>query len=79
MSVPITAGFGAMSKAKAIGEGMASHQALLFLVGAVSSAVVGYLATGFLSRYLARPSLGVFAYYRLALAAVVVALLPVAR
>lgn len=41
--------------------------------------VVGYLAIRFLLRYLARHSLGVFSYYRFALAAVVVALLLVAR
>ncbi|MDQ3438303.1 MAG: undecaprenyl-diphosphate phosphatase [Actinomycetota bacterium] len=83
MSVPITAGFGALSKAKTMGEGMGEgmgpDQALLFPVGAILSAVVGYLATGFLLRYLARPTLRVFAYYRFALAAVVVALLLVAR
>ena len=61
ISVPVAAGFGVLSKAKATGKRWGSHQALLFLVGAVSSAVVGYLAIGFLSRYLARPTLRVFA------------------
>ena len=35
MSVPIAAGFEALSKAKATGGRMAFHQALLFLLGAV--------------------------------------------
>jgi len=43
----------------------------IFLVGIVSSAVVGYLSIRFLLRYLATNRLDVFAYYRLALAAIV--------
>ncbi len=43
----------------------------LFVVGVVSSAVVGYLAIRFLLRFLATHRLDVFAYYRLALAAAV--------
>jgi undecaprenyl-diphosphatase len=45
--------------------------AAVFAVGIVSSAVVGYLAIRFLLRFLATNRLDVFAYYRLALAAVV--------
>jgi undecaprenyl-diphosphatase len=44
---------------------------LIFVVGIVTSAVVGYLAIRFLLRYLATHRLDVFAYYRLALAALV--------
>jgi undecaprenyl-diphosphatase len=40
-------------------------------VGIVSSAIVGYLSIRFLLRFLARHRLDVFAYYRLALAALV--------
>ena len=43
----------------------------IFAVGILSSGVVGYLAIRFLLRYLAAHRLDVFAYYRLALAAVV--------
>jgi undecaprenyl-diphosphatase len=43
----------------------------LFVVGILSSAVVGYVAVAFLLRYLATNRLDAFAYYRLALAAVV--------
>jgi undecaprenyl-diphosphatase len=47
----------------------------MFLVGSVSSGVVGYLAIRFLLGFLAKHSLRVFAYYRFALAAVVAVLL----
>lgn len=47
--------------------------ARVFLVGLTVSAVVGYAAIGGLLRYLARHSLGAFAWYRLGLALVVVA------
>jgi undecaprenyl-diphosphatase len=45
---------------------------VLFLIGIATSAVVGYLAIAYFVRYLARHSLAVFAWYRLALAAAVV-------
>jgi undecaprenyl-diphosphatase len=45
--------------------------ATIFAVGILSSGFVGYLAIRFLLRYLAANRLDVFAYYRLALAAVV--------
>jgi undecaprenyl-diphosphatase len=45
---------------------------LLMLIGISSSAVVGYLAIRFFVKYVARHSLDVFAWYRLALAASVV-------
>jgi undecaprenyl-diphosphatase len=44
----------------------------LFLIGVVSSAVVGFIAVKYFIRYLASHSLDVFAWYRLALAATVV-------
>ncbi len=45
-----------------------------FVLGTLCSAVVGYLAIRFLIRYLERHSLNVFVWYRLLLAALVVAL-----
>jgi undecaprenyl-diphosphatase len=45
--------------------------AAVFAVGILSSAAVGYLAIRFLLRFLSTNRLDVFAYYRLALAAVV--------
>jgi undecaprenyl-diphosphatase len=50
---------------------MTNELAAIFTVGILSSGVVGYLAIRFLLRYLAAHRLDVFAYYRLALAAVV--------
>ena len=48
---------------------------LLFGVGFVSSAFVGYLAIRFFIRYVVDHSLRAFAYYRFGLAAVVATLL----
>jgi len=45
----------------------------LFAVGAAVSALVGYLTIKYFLRYLTRHRLDVFAYYRLALAAVTLA------
>ena len=75
MSVPITAAAALLSLADAFGSGIDAGDALLFVVGSVTSGVVGYLAIRFLLAYLAGHSLRVFAYYRFALAAVVVVLL----
>jgi undecaprenyl-diphosphatase len=44
---------------------------LIFVAGIVTSGIVGYLAVRFLLRFLVTNRLDVFAYYRLALAAVV--------
>jgi len=75
MSVPITAAAALLSLVDAFGSGIDFGDALLFVVGSVTSGVVGYLAIRFLLNYLAGHSLRVFAYYRFALAAVVVVLL----
>ena len=75
MSVPITAAAALLSLADAFGSGIDAGDALLFVVGSVTSGVVGYLAIRFLLDYLTGHSLRVFAYYRFALAAVVVMLL----
>jgi undecaprenyl-diphosphatase len=50
--------------------GMAGIPVTLLLVGLVTSAVVGYVTVKYFIKYLAAHSLDVFAYYRLALAAV---------
>ena len=50
---------------------MTSELAMVLIVGVVTSGVVGYLSIRFLLRYLAVHRLDVFAYYRLALAAIV--------
>src|SRR5919106_137408 len=75
MSVPIIAGAGALRMAEVVSEGMGAYDALLFVVGFVSSAIVGYLAIRFFLRFVVDHSLRAFAYYRFGLAAVVAALL----
>jgi undecaprenyl-diphosphatase len=50
---------------------LTTELSLIFVVGIVTSAIVGYLAIRFLLRYLATHRLDVFAYYRLGLAALV--------
>jgi undecaprenyl-diphosphatase len=75
MSVPIIAGAGAFQIAEVVSEGMGAQDALLFVVGFVSSSVVGYLAIRFFLRFVVAHSLRAFAYYRFGLAAVVAVLL----
>jgi len=52
--------------------GFGAHDVALFALGMGISAVVGYLTIRFFLKYLAGHSLNVFAYYRLALAAVTI-------
>lgn len=54
------------------GVGLSADDAVRFATGMAVSGIVGYLAIAYLLRYLARHSLAVFAWYRLALAAAVV-------
>jgi undecaprenyl-diphosphatase len=79
MSVPVTAAAAGLSLAETAGEGMDAHEAMMFLGGSVSSAVVGYLTVRFLLRFLAKHTLRIFAYYRFGLAAVVAVVLLYAR
>jgi undecaprenyl-diphosphatase len=51
--------------------GLGGDQATLFLIGVVTSAIVGYAAVRFFIRYLVNHSLDLFAWYRLGLAAAV--------
>jgi undecaprenyl-diphosphatase len=75
MSVPIIASAGSLQLAEVVSEGMDSRSVVMFAVGFVSSAVVGYLAIKFFLRFVVHHSLRAFAYYRFGLAAVVVAAL----
>jgi undecaprenyl-diphosphatase len=52
--------------------GLGGETGVLFLIGIASSAIVGYVAVASFIRYLARRSLALFAWYRIALAATVV-------
>ena len=75
MSVPIITIAAGFSIVQAVAAGMGTQQAVIFLAGILSSAVVGYLAIKFLLQFLVHHSLRAFAYYRFGLAAVVALLL----
>jgi undecaprenyl-diphosphatase len=72
MSIPAVAAVAAKKGLELAGTGLDPSAAELYLVGAVTSGVVGYVAVKHLIRYLANHSLDIFAYYRFALAAAVV-------
>jgi len=71
LGVPAILGAAAREVPAVVSEGGADMISLM-LIGVGSSAIVGYLAIRFFIQYLARHSLAVFAWYRLALAAAVV-------
>ena len=73
LGIPAILGAAAKEGLGLVRHGMPTGQATLFAVGAVSSAIVGYLAIRFFIKYLSGHSLAVFAWYRLALSAAVVA------
>jgi undecaprenyl-diphosphatase len=75
MSVPIIAGAGGLKLGEVISGGMDAAQTLLFVVGFVTSAAVGYVTIRFLLNYLTNHSLRAFAFYRFGVAAVVAVLL----
>jgi undecaprenyl-diphosphatase len=75
MSVPIIAGAGGLKVGEVISRGMDAAQTLLFVVGFVTSAAVGYVTIRFLLNYLTNHSLRAFAFYRFGVAAVVALLL----
>ncbi len=72
LSIPAILAAAAHEMPKVIRGGFPGDEATLFVIGVVSSAVVGYLAVKYLIRYLVNHSLDVFAWYRLALAAATV-------
>jgi undecaprenyl-diphosphatase len=71
LAIPAILGAAASEAPKLLKAGL-GDTASLFLIGIVSSAIVGYAAVKFFIRYLGNHSLAVFAWYRLALAAVTV-------
>ena len=72
LGIPAIAAAAAKEGLHVFRMGVASHELLLFFVGMVASAVVGYLTIRYFLRYLASHSLSLFAWYRLALAAITV-------
>jgi undecaprenyl-diphosphatase len=70
LAIPAILGAAASEGPKLLKAGL-GDTASLFLIGIVSSAIVGYAAVKYFIRYLGNHSLDVFAWYRLALAATV--------
>jgi len=68
LAIPAILGAAASEAPKVLKAGL-GDTAPLFLIGVVTSAVVGYAAVKYFIRYLGDHSLAVFAWYRLALAA----------
>lgn len=78
MGIPIIAGAG-LWKVRSIASGAAGDVDLVVLAaGVIAAAISGWLAIGFLLRYLRSHSLGIFIGYRLVAAAVFAVLLIVA-
>ena len=73
MSLPAIVAAAAKEGLELAKVGLDAIPVTIFAVGVVTSAVVGYITVKFFIRYLAHHSLEVFAFYRLALAAVTVA------
>lgn len=77
LSMPIT--FGAIVKVMSDSETarQTSSDPIIFFIGVLTALVSGLFAIRFLLKFVARHSLNVFAYYRLALAAVTLLLLTI--
>jgi len=73
LGIPAIAAAAAKEGLHVIKAGVSSQDLVLFAIGMITSAVVGYLTIRFFLRYLAGHSLNVFAWYRLALAAITIA------
>jgi undecaprenyl-diphosphatase len=69
LAIPAIAGAAARELPKVLRAGLGGDTALLFAIGIITSALVGYAVVKYFIRYLARHSLDLFAWYRLALAA----------
>jgi len=69
LAIPAILGAAGSEAPHLIKAGMDADTALLFAIGVVTSAVVGYATVKYFIRYLGKHSLDVFAWYRVALAA----------
>ncbi len=72
LGVPAIAAAAAKEGLHVIKAGVTPHDAALFFVGMAVSAGVGYFTIRYFLKFLAGHSLDVFAYYRIALAAVTI-------
>jgi undecaprenyl-diphosphatase len=68
LGIPAILGAAVSEAPKALRAGMDGDIATLFVIGIITSAIVGYIAVKSFIRYLANHSLDVFAWYRLTLA-----------
>jgi undecaprenyl-diphosphatase len=73
LGIPAIAAAAAKEGVHILKTGVTAPDAELFVIGMLTSAVVGFLTIKFFLKYLTGHSLNVFGYYRLALAAVTVA------
>src|SRR4029079_19378773 len=71
LSAPIIAGAVGKKMIDIFRSGIAAEQLMPFIVGIVSSGIIGYLAIAFLMRYLQTHNTFLFVYYRIALGIVV--------
>ena len=78
LGIPAILGAAVKELPDMLDQGLHTTGPMPFVVGIVTSAVVGYLAVKYFIRFLAKHSLDVFAWYRLALAGCVVVWLAVA-
>lgn len=72
LGIPAIAAAAAKEGVHVLRTGVSGEEMVLFAVGMATSAIVGYVTIKYFLRYLAGHRLDVFAYYRLALAAVTV-------
>lgn len=72
LSAPIILGAGVYEMPKIIEQGLSDGNTTYFLAGFVSSAISGYLVIAFLLNFIRTRTFDIFAYYRFALAALVV-------
>ncbi len=75
--MPLVLGAGIKSLLDAVSEGMSGHEAALFVSGAISAGVVGFLAISGLLRFLANRSTLVFVVYRIAFGILLLTILAV--
>jgi undecaprenyl-diphosphatase len=78
LGIPAIVGAAVLKFPDMLDQGVGAGGGSLFAIGIASSAVVGYLAVKYFIRFLAKHSLDVFAWYRLALAALTVVWVAVA-
>jgi undecaprenyl-diphosphatase len=71
LSAPIIAGAVAKKSLDILTSGLGLEQFTPFIVGIISSGIIGYLAIAFLMRYLQTHNTFLFVFYRLVLGVVV--------